>query len=54
MEHNRDGETTGEIYGKSNFADFPLNFDNYWQKNSSQSNQCNRTTISDQKDAQIA
>ena len=49
MEHNGDRDTVGEVYGNSNSADFPLNFDNNWQENSSQSDQHNGITISYQK-----
>ena len=49
MEHNRDCETIGEVYKNSNFADFPLNVDNNWQKNSSQGNHSNEITIYNKK-----
>ena len=49
MEYNRDCDTVREVYGKSKFADFPLNVDKNWQKNSSQGNQYNEITISNQK-----
>ena len=32
MEHSRDCDTIREVYGKSKFADFPLNVNNNWQK----------------------
>ena len=37
MEYNGDCDTTGEVYGNSKSADFPLNVYNNWQENSSQS-----------------
>ena len=49
MEHNRDCDTIGEVYGNCKFADFPLNVDYIWQKKSSQGNQYNGITISNQK-----
>ena len=49
MEHNRECDTIGEVYGNSKFADFSLKVDNNWQNNSSKSNQYNGITISNQK-----
>ena len=46
MEHNRHCDTAGKVYGNSKSADFPLNVDNNWQDNSSQSDQHNGITIS--------
>ena len=54
MEHYRHCDTAAEVYGNSKSADFPLNVDNNWQKNSSQSDQHNGITISHQKHTQIA
>ena len=49
MEHNRHCDTLGEVYGNSQFADFPLNVDNDLKKKSSQSYQYNGITITNQK-----
>ena len=49
MEHNRECDTIGEVYGNSKFGYLTLNVDKNWQKNSSQSNQCDGITISNQK-----
>ena len=43
MEHNSDSDTVGKIYGISKFAEFPLNVDDNWQENSSQSRVTNTT-----------
>ena len=54
MEHNRNCDTVWKVYGNSKFADFPINVDKNWQKNSSQKDQHNGITISHQKHTQIA
>ena len=36
MEHNRDCDILGEVYGNRKFADFPFNVDKYWQKKQSE------------------
>ena len=54
MEHNRGCDTIGEVDGNSKFADFALNVDKNWRKNSSQGNLYNGINISSQKNTQIA
>ena len=49
IEHNGDCDTIGEVYGNSKFADFPLNVNNSWQKNSSQSNHYDGKNLSNKK-----
>ena len=49
MEHNRHSDTIVEKYKISKSADFPVNVDNNWRKNSSHGNQNNKITISNQK-----
>ena len=44
----------GEVYGNSNFADFPFNVDNIWKENSSQATNKTESQYLTKTNTQIA